>query len=105
MGCDECPCRGMVGFAGFDSFKGISDGFLPSNFGAVTGFNAAMPVPGLSDYGIGWQLGMSYGVYDVDGRVFAVDRAQSQQQIFVTTGFYHKADCDQRSASASSTTG
>ena len=26
-----------------------------------------MPVPGLSDYGIGWQLGMTYGVYDFDG--------------------------------------
>ena len=67
IGCDECPGFGIVGFAGLDSFKGISDGHFQSNFGAVTGLNAAMPVPGLNDYGIGWQLGMSYGVYDFDG--------------------------------------
>jgi hypothetical protein len=96
LGCDECPGRGIVGFAGLDSFKGVSDDGLPGNFGAVTGLNAAMPVPGLQDYGIGWQLGMSYGIYDVDGRVSLVNPAQSQQQIFVTTGFFHKAQGDRR---------
>jgi hypothetical protein len=98
MGCDDCPCRGIVAFAGLDSFKGISDGTYPSNFGAVTGLNAATPIPGLGDYGMNWQLGMSYGVYDVDGSAsLAVPSpARSQQQIFVTTGFFHKADCDHR---------
>jgi hypothetical protein len=95
LGCDECPCRGIVGFAGLDSFKGISDGDYPSNFGVVTGLNAAIPVPGLSDYGINWQLGMSYGVYDIDGSASTLS-ARSQQQIFVTTGFFHKARCDRR---------
>ncbi len=96
LGCDECPCRGLVGFAGVDTFKGVSNAFLPNNLGAVAGLNAAIPVPGLSDYGIGWQLGMSYGVYDFDGRVSAVNPAQSEEQTFVTTGFYHKAACDSR---------
>lgn len=96
LGCDTCPRYGIVGFAGLDSFKGVSDGFLPSNFGAVTGLNAAVPVPGLSDYGIGWQLGMSYGIYDFDGRVSFVNPAHSQQQVFVTTGFFHKAEGDRR---------
>ena len=96
LGCDECPGRGIVGFAGLDSFKGISDGDWPSNFGVVTGLNSSLPVPGLSDYGIGWQLGMSYGVYDLDGSASGLENAESQQQIFVTTGFFHKAQGDRR---------
>ena len=96
MGCDECPPYGIVGFAGFDSFKGISDLVLPSNFGVVTGLNAGVPIPGLRDYGFGWQIGLSYGVYDLDGRVAAADESHSQQQTFVTTGFFRKAQCDQR---------
>jgi len=99
LGCDDSPQRGIVGIFGFDSFKGVSDSNRQSNFGAVTGLNAATPVPGLSDYGIGWQLGMTYGVYDIDGRVSAVTGqsvAQSQQQTFVTTGFYRKGNGGQR---------
>jgi hypothetical protein len=96
LGCDACPGRGIVAFAGLDSFKGISDSFLPSNFGALAGLNAAVPVPGLSDYGIGWQLGMSYGVYDFDGRLSFKTPDQSQEQVFVTTGFFHKAEGDRR---------
>jgi hypothetical protein len=96
-GCDGTPQRGIVGFAGLDSFKGVSDGSYQSNFGAVTGLNASLPVPGLSDYGIGWQLGTSYGVYDFDGRIYAPNnRTRSQQQIFVTTGFFRKAAEGQR---------
>ena len=93
-GCDDSPERGIVGVFGFDSFKGISDNG-GENFGAVTGLNTAMPVPGLSDYGIGWQLGLTYGVYDVDGTVNS-PTAKSQQQTFVTTGFYRKGGDDQR---------
>lgn len=96
LGCDACPGRGIIGFAGFDSFKGVSDLSGPSNFGAVAGLNSALPVPGLSDYGIDWQIGMSYGVYDFDGRFTTENPAQAQQQIFVTTGFFHKACGDQR---------
>ena len=97
LGCDPCPDYGIVGFFGVDSFKGISDGDYQGNFGAVTGLNAALPVPGLRNYGIGWQLGMSYGVYDFDGRDSSFDhQGQCQEQIFVTTGFFHKAEGDQR---------
>ena len=93
-GCDDSPECGIVGIFGMDSFKGISDGQFLSNFGAVTGLNAAMAVPGLDDYGIGWQLGMTYGVYDFDGAVGGSPR--TQQQTFVTTGFYRKGNDDQR---------
>jgi len=97
LGCDDSPQRGIVGIFGFDSFKGVSDSYYNSNFGAVTGLNAATPVPGLSDYGIGWQLGMTYGVYDIDGGIrYPGTSAQSQQQTFVTTGFYRKGNADQR---------
>ncbi len=97
LGCDGYPCRGIVGFAGLDSFKGVSDGSFEGNFGTVAGLNAATPVPVWEDYGVNWQLGVSYGVYDFDGWGWASsDRISTQQQIFVTTGFYHKANDDRR---------
>ena len=97
LGCEASSCRGIVASFGLDSFKGISDGDFQSNFGAVTGLNAALPVPGLRNYGLGWQLGMSYGVYDFDGRDSSFEhQAQSQEQIFITTGFFHKAEGDRR---------
>ena len=92
LGCDEGLRRGIVGFAGFDSFKGVSDGNWESNFGVVGGLNAAL---GFGQRGIGWQLGMSYGVYDLDGRG-TVNPTTSQQQVFVTTGFFRKAHDDQQ---------
>ena len=105
--CDDCCCRlgcedqcdrvGIVGFAGLDSFKGIADGSYQSNFGEVTGVNVGSMMHGLEDYGFGWQTGLSYGVYDFDGRSSTdVDSIRSQQQLFVTTGFFRKAKCDQR---------
>jgi hypothetical protein len=97
LGCDPCPNYGIVGSFGVDSFKGVSDGDYQSNFGAVTGLNAALPVPALRNYGIGWQLGLSYGVYDFDGRDSSyAHQDQCQEQIFVTTGFFHKAEGDHR---------
>jgi hypothetical protein len=96
LGCEEGPTFGMVGMFGFDSFKGISDLEFNSNFGAVTGLNAAMPV--LANRSIGWQLGMTYGAYDWSGAVPIAGRKEAamQQQVFVTTGFFRKAHDDQR---------
>ncbi|MEN6406331.1 MAG: DUF6666 family protein [Thermoguttaceae bacterium] len=96
-GCDCDPSFGVVGQFGFDAFKGAGDSVYQDNFGVVTGLNAAMPVPWLSEYGIGWQAGMTYGAYDFDGRATSADSAaETQQQIFVTTGFYRKAREGQR---------
>jgi len=104
--CDSCCCRlgceeecervGIVGFAGLDAFKGVADSDYQSNFGAVTGLNMGSQLSVLGDYGLGWQTGLSYGVYDLDGRTAENDPARSQTQLFVTTGFFHKAKCDQR---------
>lgn len=93
LGCDGCENGlGIVGFAGLDAFKGISDGSYESNFGAVTGLNSGTPLLGLSEYGIGWQTGISYGVYDFDGWGDPGDeRVGAQQQVFVTTGVFRKA--------------
>jgi len=87
--CDECPRLGLVGFSGIDTFRGISDGTYQNNFGVVTGLNAGIP---LADTGLAWQMGMSYGIYDFEGRVSAVnENSSAQTQTFITTGFYHKA--------------
>jgi hypothetical protein len=85
----------VVGNVGFDTFQGISEGGYSSNFGAVAGVNSSVPLFGLSDYGFGWQTGLSYGVYDFEGR-YEARPATSQQQFFVTTGFYRKAKDDER---------
>ena len=97
LGCDECPPFGIVGLVGLDAFKGVSDGQFEDNFGTVVSLSAGMPVFGLRDYGIGWQIGMSYDAYDYDGTGWALfDREGVQQQIFFTTGFFRKAHDDQR---------
>lgn len=95
--CDCCdPSFGLVGVFGFDAFKGVSDGFWPSNFGVVAGFNSGMLVPGsLGERGLAFQFGLTYGLYDWDGRpIFRA--ADSQQQTFVTAGLFRKADGDGR---------
>ncbi len=82
---------------GLDAFKGVSDGQFEDNFGTVVSSSAGVPVYGLRDYGIGWQIGMSYDAYDYDGTGWALfDREGVQQQIFFTTGFFRKAHDDQR---------
>jgi hypothetical protein len=96
-GCTEEPGVGIVAGVGLDAFKGIADkGY--SNFGQVTSLNTGWLIPGAEDFGLGWQTGISYGVYDFDGRVTfdSNKEAVSQSQLFVTTGFYRKATGDQR---------
>ena len=66
-GLRRLSARGHRRLRGIGFVQGRQRRQLPEQFWRVTGLNAAMPVPGLRDYGIGWQLGMSYGVYDFDG--------------------------------------
>jgi hypothetical protein len=86
-GCDGEPIMGMTGVFGIDAFKGVSD--LQSNFGAIAGLNAAMPMRWLKNSGYGWQLGATYGGYSFDGKASG-SVARSQQQLFVTTGLFRK---------------
>ncbi|HEX4148370.1 MAG TPA: DUF6666 family protein, partial [Pirellulales bacterium] len=90
---DPCPRIGWYGYGGVDSFRGIADGTHQNNNGFTSGLNGAVPVPWLSTYGVGAQFGASYGVYDVNGQsVPAPGSSQPQQQVFITTGFFRRAD-------------
>lgn len=93
LGCDECPQRSVVIFSGFDTFKGTPDGTFPANFGMRTGFNWGTRI---GESQIGAQFGMSYGVYDWQGRIAGGENSSSQEQIFITGGFFRRADCDSR---------
>jgi hypothetical protein len=94
LGCQDCPRFGFEAFELFDTFRGPPEGTGPSNFGEVTGLNAAMPA--YEPWGIGWQLGASYGLYDFSGRPApATQLTGAQQQIFVTTGFFRRAKSGQ----------
>jgi hypothetical protein len=99
-GCDNCPCVGMMLFAGLESFHGIADGPLKNNDGFVLGGNFGVPIPGLRDYGFGVQFGASFGAYDLDGRTFPNGVALGdplsatndvQQQCFMTVGIFERA--------------
>jgi hypothetical protein len=99
--CDGCPCCGLVLFAGIDSWRGIADrgealNRPGNNNGGSFGFNYGTNLGRLSEAtGIGFQFGGSYGVYDWNGRPFnagTLTTADAQQQVFITTGFFKKAD-------------
>ncbi|HQU43350.1 MAG TPA: hypothetical protein PK867_11105 [Pirellulales bacterium] len=113
--CDDgscMSCRGVpgdiaegqagsrIGFEAvqlFDTFRGPPEGSGPSNFGEVTRANAGVPV--IEAWGIGWQLGASYGIYDFSGRPRpATETSGAQQQVFVTTGFFRCAKEGQRAS-------
>ena len=109
MQCDDgsCEvCRGTIGdgprlgflaFSGTDTFRGPPEGSFQSNFGMVNGLNAAAPL--VEPWGIGWQLGASYGLYDFSGRSSpAPHQTGAQQQIFVTTGLFRRAREGQRAS-------
>jgi len=103
-GCDDCPTHSLILFSGFESWRGFADGSYPNNNGAVVGFNYGTAVS--QDYGIGFQFGGSYGVFDWNGRdttTFSdagdIKATQAQEQVFITTGFFKKADeCSRWSA-------
>lgn len=83
---DRQPCWGFYAFEAFETWRNIPDGNTRphGNNGSVTGFNAAVPV--VEEYGIGAQFGMSYGAYG--------STADTQQQVFITTGIFRRADFD-----------
>lgn len=89
---DKCPRFGSYFWSGVDSWRGVSDGTFQNNDGVVTGANVAAPLAWLSEYGFGAQAGASYGVYDFDGRASSAPTNLAQQQVFVTTGLFRRAD-------------
>ncbi len=89
---DPCPRIAWFGFAGVDSWRGVSDGTYQSNNGFSSGVNGGAPLPWLSAYGFGAQFGGSYGIYDLNGQSKPIQSPETQQQIFVTTGFFRRPD-------------
>ena len=107
--CDPCGDRGglclgnwldnTVVFAGADAYKSIGDritninggtGALTSSFGGVTGFNTGFA---LGDSKLRGQIGGSYGVYDLRGRIRLIpDATGVEEQGFVTAGVYKRGD-------------
>lgn len=107
--CEPCAdsCVPFVGnwldntviFAGADIYKSIGDritninggtGALTNSFGGVTGFNTGF---GIGDSNIRGQIGGSYGVYDLRGRIRLIpDDTGVEEQGFVTAGLYKRGD-------------
>jgi hypothetical protein len=106
--CNECCCRSKGGpysekcpriaavlFSGVDSFRGITNGSYPGNNGAVNGLNLGGAL--VEDYGIGWQVGGSYGVYNFSGRTSpGSEIGNSTLQGFFTTGLFQRANTNHR---------
>jgi hypothetical protein len=92
---ERCPRIGAVLFSGIDSFRGITNGSTAGNYGAVNGLNLGGAL--VEDYGIGWQFGGSYGVYNFSGNPSAFSNtANSTLQGFITTGLFQRANTNRR---------
>lgn len=93
---DHCPRYGIYTFSGFESWRGVSDGGGPNNNGIVGGLNVGLPVRPLSAFGLGMQMGISAGAFDLMGRPTngANEANQAQSQYMITYGFFRRADCD-----------
>jgi hypothetical protein len=102
--CTNGPCLGnfldnTVFFAGADNYKSIGEritninggtGALTSSFGGVTGFNTGFA---LGDSALRGQVGASYGVYDLRGRLRIVPEATNvEEQGFFTAGLSKRGD-------------
>jgi hypothetical protein len=103
--CDERSgiCDNMVIFGAVNAWRGPLDSVSESSFGVVGGFNAGAPL--LTDYGLGVQFGMSYGIYDFHGRdEFGPESEPSsiEDQLFFTTGVFRRcvSCCDDPCGSA-----
>ena len=97
------PSVGLVLFDDVDSWRGVGDrGNIfnrPSNNdGGSFGFNFATRLGAFTDMtSLSFQFGASYGLYDLSGRPFnfgTLTTTQAQQQVFVTTGFFKRANDD-----------
>lgn len=95
-GCPSSGCGNQesrfapVLFFGLDDWRGRPESDYQDNFGLRAGANLGI---GLYDpWGIGAQIGASYGGYNWDGRDSAAEVTPWQSQVFVTGGFFKRAD-------------
>ena len=76
----------------YDYFRSLPDGSWEGNTGGVASLNFAIPLPYFSCYGLGFELGGSWGVYDWPGRgsSLAGSLRGVQQQEFLTVGLFSR---------------
>ncbi|MBS0209588.1 MAG: hypothetical protein JSS27_11615 [Planctomycetes bacterium] len=103
---DCCPTVGVYAISGYDSWRGPSQGTFAGNNGGNSGVNMAFPL--LRDRGIAFQVGGTFGLYNWNGNAAATGAAlggpvpvgntnqQMQSQLFLTYGFFRRADTDRR---------
>ncbi len=81
-----------VAWIGVDSFKAIGDSFgvsgYPNSAGTVAGMNTSLAIGDLRPR---FQIGGSYGVYDLMGREY-LSTTSPEQQAYFTTGFSKRSD-------------
>lgn len=84
------PLGGDVALS-FDYFRSLPDGSWTGNIGAFSSVNLAVCLP-KDPYGMGAQLGGSYGVYDWEGRGSnsSGNSKAVQQQAFLTLGLFRR---------------
>ncbi|HEX3869438.1 MAG TPA: DUF6666 family protein [Pirellulales bacterium] len=88
---DPSPIINLYAFEEFDTFRQIADG-AQQQVGFAQGLNAGTPLPGLDQYGFGFQAGGSYGAYNLNGSdQRAVNTPNATQQAFITTGVFRRA--------------
>lgn len=94
---DHYPLAGLYLFQDVNTFRNFANGDGSNNNGIAQGFNLGVPLPWMSQYGFGAQLGASYGVYNFSGRrPDAAGSNGAEQQVFITTGVFRHADADRR---------
>lgn len=88
------PVGGDLSLA-LDFFRSVPDGSWAGNSGAFASCNLAIGIVP-EKYGLGAQLGSSYGLYDWQGRGSTGSNNSSafQQQGFVTAGFFRTTPLD-----------
>ncbi len=93
--CSSTRIGGDVALS-YDFFRSLPDGSWNGNTGALTSLNFAVGLP-KEEYGLGVQVGGSYGLYDWSGRgSMATGNSKAlQQQGFVTAGLFRMTpECD-----------
>lgn len=87
--CTRWGCVGGSGTAALSDWRSVPEGTFPSNFGWTLGLDAAAPVPGLQDYGVGVQFAGSFGQFDLNGRDSAAS-STLQRQHFYSFGAFRR---------------
>ena len=90
--CSRWGCVGGDLRLGFDDWKPIGQGDYWSNFGSSIGLEAASPIPGLQDHGIGAQVATSFGVYNWNGRDSSPPRDSMTRQEMFSAGLFRRPD-------------